>query len=166
MTESTIWGWLTWQSYFCGLKEYHTTKSVRLLASQSRTSHLFAAPFKYIAILEIYVLALTSVYILFYKKYDFNMILSFDVLNASRMMKKFKKSYTHMIFISWSVAIAILVSFCPMIIKAWSTPLKAICAISFLVIVLFVCLFLEYHYSKKIIDSCDSIIKRLDNCNE
>ena len=110
--------------------------------------------------------ALTSVYILFYKKYDFNMIQSFDVLNASRMMKKFKKSYIHMIFISWSVAIAILVSFCPMIIKAWSTPLKAICAISFLVIVLFVCLFLEYHYSKKIIDSCDSIIKRLDNCNE
>lgn len=127
---------------------------------------LFAAPFKYIAILEIYVLALTSVYILFYKKYDFNMIPSFDVLNASRMMKEFKKSYTHMIFISWSVAIAILVSFCPMIIKAWSTPLKAICAISFLVIVLVVCLFLEYHYSKKIIDSCDSIIKRLDNCNE
>ena len=63
---------------------------------------LFAAPFKYIAILEIYVLALTSVYILFYKKYDFNMIPSFDVLNASRMMKEFKKSYTHMIFISWS----------------------------------------------------------------
>ena len=31
---------------------------------------LFAAPFKYIAILEIYVLALTSVYILFYKKHD------------------------------------------------------------------------------------------------
>ena len=49
---------------------------------------LFAAPFKYIAILEIYVLALTSVYILFYKKYDFNMIQSFDVLNASRMMKE------------------------------------------------------------------------------
>ena len=35
---------------------------------------LFAAPFKYIAIVEIYVLALTFVYILFYKKYDFNMI--------------------------------------------------------------------------------------------
>lgn len=127
---------------------------------------LFSSPFKYIAMLEIFVLALIAVNIVFYRKYDLNKIPFSDVLNASKTMKDYKKSYIRITFVIWGATIALLAFFCPRIIDAWSTPIKATCAILFLAIVVAVCLFVEFRYSKKIIDSCDSIIKSLDGFNE
>lgn len=127
---------------------------------------LFSIPLKYTAILEISVLVFGAVTVVFYMKYDFNKIPFSDVRNAARTMKDYKKSYTRMTIVVWVATIALLAYFCPRIIEAWSTPIKATCAIVFLAIVVTVCLFVEFRYSKKIIDSCDSIIKELDGFNE
>ncbi len=99
-------------------------------------------------------------------KYDLNNIPFSDVLNATRTMKDYKKSYTRMTIIVWVATIALLAYFCPRIIEAWSTPLKTTCAIVFPAIAVTVGLFVEFRYSKKIIESCDSIIKDLDGFNE
>ena len=127
---------------------------------------LFSGPFKYMAILELSILALGAVNIMFYRKYDLNKIPFSDILNATRTMKSYKKSYTRMTIVVWVATLSLLAYFCPRIIEAWSTPLKATFAIVFLAIVVSVCLFVEFHYSKKIIDSCDSIINCLDGFNE
>ena len=127
---------------------------------------LFTAPFKYMAILEIFVLALVVATIVLYRKYDLNKIPFSDVLNATRTMKDYKKSYTRMTVVVWGATIALLAYFCPRIIEAWSTPFKATLAIVFLAIAVTIGLFVEFRYSKKIIESCDSIIKDLDGFNE
>lgn len=127
---------------------------------------LFSGPFKYMAMLEIFVLALGAVNIVFYRKYDLNKIPFSDVLNATRTMKDYKKSYTRMTVVVWGATIALLAYFCPRIIEAWSTPFKATLAIVFLAIAVTIGLFVEFRYSKKIIESCDSIIKDLDGFNE
>lgn len=127
---------------------------------------LFSGPFKYMAMLEIFALALGAVNIVFYRKYDLNKIPFSDVLNATRTMKDYKKSYTRMTVVVWGATIALLAYFCPRIIEAWSTPFKATLAIVFLAIAVTIGLFVEFRYSKKIIESCDSIIKDLDGFNE
>ena len=127
---------------------------------------LFSAPFKYMAILEIFVLALVVATIVLYRKYDLNKIPFSDVLNATRTMKDYKKAYTRMTFVTWIATIALVVSFCPTIIESWSTPIKATLAIILLAIAVTVGLFVDIRYSKKIIDSCNNIIKGLDGFNE
>lgn len=127
---------------------------------------LFSAPFKYMAILEIFVLALVVATIVLYRKYDLNKIPFSDVLNATRTMKDYKKAYTRMTFVTWIATIALVVSFCPKIIESWSTPIKATLAIILLAIAVTAGLFVDIRYSKKIIDSCNNIIKGLDGFNE
>ncbi len=127
---------------------------------------LFSVPLKFLVIVEIFALVVIVATVVFYRKYDLNKIPFYDVLNASKTMKEFKKSYIQMNIVVWIAAIAIIVSFIPRILKVWSTPLKTVCAVSFLAIVLTVCLFVEFRYSKTIIDSCNSITKSLDEFNE
>ena len=127
---------------------------------------LFSAPFKYMAILEIFVLALVVATIVLYRKYDLNKIPFSDVLNATRTMKDYKKAYTRMTFVTWIATIALVVSFCQKIIESWSTPIKATLAIILLAIAVTAGLFVDIRYSKKIIDSCNNIIKGLDGFNE
>ena len=128
--------------------------------------YLYSTPVKYLAILEIFVFAGIAANIFFYKKYDLNRLALCDVLTSSKTMREFKKVYTRMVFIVWVVALLLLGWFCPRIIAAWSTPLKAFCAIAFLAIVVTICLAVEYRYSKKILECCDDIIKRLDDFKE
>ncbi|MCQ2170132.1 MAG: hypothetical protein MJY48_01035 [Bacteroidales bacterium] len=127
---------------------------------------LFSGPFKYMAMLEIFVLALSAVNIVFYRKYNLNKIPFSDVLNATRTMKDYKKSYTRMTVVVWGATIALPAYFCPRIIEAWSTPFKATLVIVFLAIAVTIGLFVEFRYPKKIIESCDSIIKGLEGFNE
>lgn len=128
--------------------------------------YLYSTPIKYLVILEIFVFAGIAANIIFYRKYDLNRLSFCDVLTSSKTMREFKKSYTRMIFIVWGVALLLLGWFCPRIIAAWSTPLKAFCAIAFLAIVVTICLVVEYRYSRKILECCDGIIKRLDDYKE
>lgn len=127
---------------------------------------LFSVPFRFLVTLEIFILSLIVVIVLFYRKYDLNKVPFYDVLNASKTIKEFKKSYIHMTIIVWIALIAIIVSFMPRIFEVWSTPLKTVCAVTFLAIVVTVCLFVEFRYSKTIIDSCNSITKSLEGFNE
>lgn len=57
-----------------------------------------------------------------------------DVLNATRTMKDYKKSHTRMTVAVWIATIALILSFCPRIIEAWSTPFKATLVIVLLAI--------------------------------
>ena len=127
---------------------------------------LYSTPFIYVAILEILDLFIVAATIVLYRKYDLDKIPFSDVLNASKTMKNYKKAYTRMTFATWIAFFAVLAYFCPRMIENWSTPSKATCAIVFLAIIVIFGLFVEFRYSKKIMDSCDSIIKGLDGSNE
>lgn len=128
--------------------------------------YLYSTPMEYLVILEIFVFALIAANIIFYKKYDLDQLPFSDVLTSSKIMRNFRKAYTRMIYIVWAVLIMILIGFCPKILAVWSTPLKAWCAIGFLSIAVAVGLAVEYRYSKKILECCDGIIKRLDDFKE
>lgn len=104
--------------------------------------------------------------LVFYKKYDINRMLSCDVLTSIIAVKQFKKAYFRYLIIVWGAVLLVIMYFIPRIYSSWSTPTKAMCAVALLILVIIVCLGIEYLNSKTIINAADEIVSTLESYEE
>ena len=102
----------------------------------------------------------------FYKKYDINRMLSCDVLTNINAIKQFKKAYFRYLIIVWGTTLLVIAYFIPRIYSSWSTPTKAVCAVALLILIVIVCLGIEYLNSKAIINAADEIVNTLESYKE